>query len=292
MGKKKALGKDLAALLGSDFPEATVASDQESIIQLSLDKITPNKAQPRRTFNSTTIQELANSIQEKGLMQPIVVRPKSGTVDEYEIVVGERRWRAAVKAQMTSIPAVLRNINNQDTSILALIENIQREALNSYEQAEAMEELRINYNYTQQQLGDTLGMNRATVANLLRLLKLDGGVKQFLLNNKLELGHAKILLSLEGQEQLRAAEEIISLGYSVRQAEQLVDRMLNKKNRRKHINVDPNITLLQDELGDKLGVKVVFSHKKGGMGKMIIHYHSVDELEGVLRILKLRKNLK
>ncbi len=289
MNKKKALGKDLAALLGSDIPNNEMVLEGENIIQIPLDKIVPNKAQPRRTFDSETIQELAKSIKERGLIQPILVRPKSGTVDEYEIIAGERRWRAAGKALMATIPSLVKEITDEDSSVLALIENIQREELNAYEQAQAMEELRIKHNYTQQQLGDILGMPRASVANLLRLLKLEDGVKQILLEGKLDMGHAKVLLVLEGREQVRAAEEAAADGFSVRQTELLTRKILNKRSKRKVIVADPNIIDLQDELSDKLGVKVMFSHKKGGTGKMIVHYHSVDELEGVLRILKLRK---
>ena len=289
MNKRKALGKDLAALLGSDIPDNEMVMEGENITQIPLDKIVPNRSQPRRTFDSETIQELAKSIKERGLIQPILVRPKSGTVDEYEIIAGERRWRAAGKALMATIPSLVKEITDEDSSVLALIENIQREELNAYEQAQGMEELRIKHNYTQQQLGDILGMPRASVANLLRLLKLEDGVKQILLEGKLDMGHAKVLLVLEGREQVRAAEEAAAADFSVRQTEQLTHKMLNKRSKRKVIVADPNIIDLQDELSDKLGVKVVFSHKKGGTGKMIVHYHSVDELEGVLRILKLRK---
>ncbi|MBE8183066.1 MAG: ParB/RepB/Spo0J family partition protein [Candidatus Portiera sp.] len=288
--KNKALGKDLAAILGQD-----VASDKrdlvrDNVIELSLDKIIPNPSQPRKTFKPESIQELAVSIKEQGLMQPIIVRPRQGTVDEYELIAGERRWRASIKADLHNIPAIVRDITDESSAALALIENIQREDLNAYEQAVAMEELRARHNYTQQQLADILGKSRAMVANMLRLLKLEQDVKDFMLAGKLDIGHAKVLLSLMGRDQVRAAEEAVREDLSVREVEKLVQNLLKKQTKRQSVAADPNITSLQNEISDKLGVRVVFNHKKNGMGRMVIHYHSADELDGVLKTLHLKKN--
>ena len=287
--KKYALGKDLAALLEDDLDIANVDIDTASVREVPVDKIFPNPAQPRRTFKAESIQELASSIKEQGLMQPIVLRPRQGTPDEYELVVGERRWRASTKAGLAQVPAIVRDLTDESSASLALIENIQREDLNPYEQAVAMEKLRARYNYTQQQLADVLSKARASVANLLRLLKLEQAVKDMLAGGFLELGHAKVLLSLEGQEQVKLAEEAVENGISVRELEKLLQSMQNKKGKRTRGRVDANVMSLQEELSDKLGVRVVFSHKKNGTGKMMIHYNSADELDGVLKTLKLKK---
>ena len=179
--KTKALGKDLAAILGQDVANTKDELIRDSVVELSLDKIIPNPSQPRQTFKADSIQELAESIKEQGLMQPIIVRPRQGTVDEYELIAGERRWRAATKAGLGEIPAIVRDITDESSAALALIENMQREDLNPYEQAVAMEELRVRHSYTQQQLADILSKSRAMVANMLRLLKLEQEVKDFML---------------------------------------------------------------------------------------------------------------
>ncbi|MCH9665787.1 MAG: ParB/RepB/Spo0J family partition protein [Gammaproteobacteria bacterium] len=287
--KTKALGKDLAAILGQDVADTKDELIRDSVVELSLDKIIPNPSQPRQTFKADSIQELAESIKEQGLMQPIIVRPRQGTVDEYELIAGERRWRAATKAGLGEIPAIVRDITDEGSAALALIENMQREDLNPYEQAVAMEELRVRHSYTQQQLADILSKSRAMVANMLRLLKLEQEVKDFMLAGKLDMGHAKVLLSLVERDQIRAAEEAVRENLSVREVEKLVQNMLKKQPKRQSVTLDPNITSLQEELSNKLGVRVVFNHKKNGMGRMVIHYHSADELEGVLKTLHLKK---
>ncbi len=287
--KTKALGKDLAAILGQDVADTKDELIRDSVVELSLDKIIPNPSQPRQTFKADSIQELAESIKEQGLMQPIIVRPRQGTVDEYELIAGERRWRAATKAGLGEIPAIVRDITDESSAALALIENMQREDLNPYEQAVAMEELRVRHSYTQQQLADILSKSRAMVANMLRLLKLEQEVKDFMLAGKLDMGHAKVLLSLVERDQIRAAEEAVRENLSVREVEKLVQNMLKKQPKRQSVPLDPNITSLQEELSNKLGVRVVFNHKKSGMGRMVIHYHSADELEGVLKTLHLKK---
>lgn len=288
--KNKALGKDLAAILGQDVAGDKQELIRDNVVELALDKIIPNPSQPRQTFKADSIQELAISIKEQGLMQPIIVRQRQGTVDEYELIAGERRWRAATKAGLGKIPAIVRDITDESSAALALIENMQREDLNAYEQAIAMEELRSRHSYTQQQLADILSKSRAVVANMLRLLKLEQEVKDFMLASKLDIGHAKVLLSLEGRDQVRAAEEAVKEGLSVREIEKLVQHMLKKHSKRQGVAADPNITSLQNELSDKLGVRVVFNHKKSGMGRMMIHYHSSDELDGILKTLHLKKN--
>ena len=277
----------MAALLGPDVAAETPTG--AGINTIPVGKISPNPFQPRRSFPAESLEELAGSVKEQGLLQPIVVRPRKNTVDEYEIVAGERRWRAATMAKLQEVPAIIKQVSDQDAAVMALVENIQREDLNPYEQALAVEELRKQHNYTQADLAQVLNRSRAFVTNLLRLLKLEDKVKDYILSGKIEMGHAKVLLALESDEQVRAAEEAVDGQMSVREVEKMVQRILKRKTKKSNKSTDPNITALQEELSNKLGVKVLFNHKRGGTGKMIIHYHSTDELDGVLKSLKLKK---
>lgn len=290
--KKKALGKDLSALLEDIGDNVQAVAEQDSVVHIPLTEIYTNPYQPRRTFNPDSLKGLAASIRAQGVMQPVIVRPRQGSINEYELIVGERRWRAARMAKLTHIPVLLRETDDRAMSILALIENIQREDLNPYEQAEALEVLRTQYSYTQQQLAKIVGMSRVAVANFLRLLKLEKEVRRMLQSGKLNMGHAKVLLALEDKEQVRAAEEVVTRSLNVHQTTLLVNRFQKRRRKRRLVTTDVNILSLQEEISDKLGVQVRFQHTQGGKGQMSVHYNSLDELDGVLRILRLRPAIK
>ena len=289
--KKKALGKDLSALLQDIEANASGALEDKNFLEVPLSEIYPNPHQPRRDFSAESLKELAASIRRQGVMQPIIVRPKQGTANEYELIAGERRWRAARMAKLTHIPTLVREVNDQALAILALIENLQREDLNPYEQAQALEDLRNRHNYTQKKVAELVGMSRVAVANCIRLLKLEKAVGEMVQSGVLDMGHAKVLLTLEDKEQVRAAEEVVNKKLNVRQTEQLVKRF--HKRPRKRRQTDVNILSLQEDISDRLGVQVRFQHAQTGKGKMIVHYNSLDELDGVLKTLSLmpgRKN--
>lgn len=294
MSKKKALGRDLSALLG-DLEGAEDAGAQpgsEAVAQIAIHKINPARHQARQVFAPARIKELANSIRASGLMQPIIVRPKAGTKDEYELIAGERRWQAARAAGLEQVPSLVRRMDDKQAAVLGLLENVQREDLGPYEQALALKELLTKYAYTQQALANRLGMSRASIANILRLLNLSPPVLKMLRAHQLEAGHAKVLLALPPKEQLVLAEAVVAKRLNVRQVEVLTKRMLAGHGGRSPAQADADILALQEELGDKLGVAVVFTHRKDGSGKMMINYASLDELDRIFKILKLRKATK
>ena len=302
MVKKRGLGKGLEALLGSgatnlkdDMPPATesatveaVSADPNSEFQhLAIDVIQRGRYQPRTNFNLDALQELADSIKAQGVVQPIVVRPLSATPGQYELVAGERRWRAAQLAELHEIPAIVRDISDQETMAIALIENIQRQELNPLEESKALVRLVEEFGLTHQEAADAVGRSRVSVSNLLRLLTLEIDVQHMLEDGQLEMGHARAILGLEGAKQVQAAREVAHKGLSVRETEQLV-RRLNKPEPEKteKTGLDPDTKRLQDELSEKLGAKVVFQHGSNGKGKMQIHYNSIDELDGILDHIK------
>ena len=296
MNKKKALGRDLSALLG-DLEEAgdAVGGAQpggEAVAQIDIHKINPARHQARRVFAQAKIKELADSIRASGLMQPIIVRPKAGTKDEYELIAGERRWQAARAAGLEQVPSLVRRMDDRQAAVLGLLENVQREDLGAYEQALALKELLTKYAYTQQALADRLGMSRASIANLLRLLNLTEPAATMLRQHQLDAGHAKVLLALPPKEQAAAAKEAVAKGLNVRQVEMLTKRLLAGRGGRPQPKADADIIALQEELSDKLGVAVVFSHRKDGGGKMMINYTNLDELDRIFKTLKLRGNAK
>lgn len=302
MVKKRGLGKGLEALLGSgatnlkdDIPPANESVTAESIAHdpnaefqhLAIDVIQRGRYQPRTNFNLEALQELADSIKAQGVVQPIVVRPLSATPGQYELVAGERRWRAAQLAELHDIPAIVRDISDQETMAIALIENIQRQELNPLEESKALVRLVEEFGLTHQEAADAVGRSRVSVSNLLRLLTLEVDVQHMLEDGQLEMGHARAILGLEGAKQLQAAREVAHKGLSVRETEQLV-RRLNKPEPEKaeKTGLDPDTKRLQDELSEKLGAKVVFQHGNKGKGKMLIHYNSIDELDGILDHIK------
>ncbi len=272
---KTALGKGLESLL----PDKT-----QEIINIDITRIIPGDQQPRKVFKDTALQELAASIKERGVLQPIIVsRTGDGT---FRLIAGERRWRATALAGLKKIPAIVKDVASADSLEIALIENIQREDLNPVETAEAFHRLMKDFNLTQEELSAKVGKDRATVANYLRLLKLPDEIKKFVNDGSLSMGHARAILSIEGKpNQLEAARRIIHKGLSVRETETLAKKWsTGAKKKTAHRKKDPQIESLQEKLIRSLGTKVRIHHK-GKKGKIEIEYYSLDELDRLLDIL-------
>jgi len=292
--KKRGLGRGLDALLGAshhashpDTDETAPAgeagaSDKQHLRDIPVDLVQRGKYQPRRDIEPESLQELADSIKAQGVMQPIVVRPVSA--DKFEIIAGERRWRATQLAGLDHIPAVVRDVPDETAIALALIENIQREDLNPIEEALAMQRLQQEFELTQQEVAQAVGKSRSTVANLLRLLSLEADVKILLERGDLEMGHARALLALSGGDQSQIARSVVGKGLSVRQTETLIRSVLNRADKpAAKITLDPNIRSLQDDLAEKLGTRVTIQHTAKGKGKLVLAYNSLDELDGILK---------
>ena len=282
--KKRGLGRGLDALLSGSMAASTdVDPKGADLREVPVDLLQPGKYQPRTDMHPESLEELANSIKAQGVVQPIVIRPIDG--GRYEIIAGERRWRASQIAGLHEIPAVVRDVPDEAAIAMALIENIQREDLNPIEEAIALQRLIDEFEMTHQQAAGAVGRSRAAVSNLLRLLTLNDDVRKMLEHGDLEMGHARALLALQGNAQSEAAREVAAKGYSVRETEQLVRRLNepSSKAKKPSKSVDPDIKRLQDELANKLAAKVLFQHATKGNGKLVIHYNSLDELEGILQ---------
>lgn len=261
----------------------TATTHEEELRYLPLDVLQRGRYQPRKEIAPEAIQELADSIRAQGVIQPIVVR--SIGHDRYEIIAGERRWRASQVAGLTEIPALIKNIPDEAALAIALIENIQRENLSPLEEAYALQRLIDEFDMTHQQVAEAVGKSRATVTNLLRLLGLQADVKILMEQRRLEMGHARALLALSGMQQHQAAREVVARGLSVRETERLVAKwqeLATQPPGEARKKLDPNIAVLQRELADKLGAKVVFQQQANGKGKLVIHYGNAEELEGIL----------
>lgn len=289
---RRRLGRGLDALLSSS-PESAGNPAREKVAtepstaglkELTITDIVRGRYQPRREFDDASLQEMAASIRAQGLLQPIIVRsrPQGG----YELIAGERRWRAAQIAGLEQIPAVIREVDDKQASAMALIENIQREDLNPLEEAAALERLKDEFQLTQQQIADAVGKSRVAVTNLLRLLNLAPAVRELLLSGALEMGHARALLSLELLEQERLAKVVADKGLSVRQTEALVRRQQNPTPRGPSPGKDSDTLHLEQEITDKLGAPVTIEHTARGKGRLVIRYTSLDELDGILRHLR------
>lgn len=289
--QKRGLGRGLDALLGNisdtDQPAAdgNQESDDQQLLQLPVDLIQRGKYQPRREIEPEALQELADSIKAQGVMQPIVVRPIA--TDRYEIIAGERRWRATQLAALDEIPAIIRDVSDETAIALALIENIQRENLNPIEEAIALQRLQEEFDLTQQQVAEAVGKSRAAVANLIRLIGLNEDVKDLLAKGQLDMGHARALLALDGVQQSQAGRTVAVKQLSVRQTEALVKRLLTEASEgKKTPYVDPDIKFLEQRLSEQLGSSVSIKHGSKGKGKLVINYNSSDELEGILKHIK------
>ncbi len=297
MTEKRKLGKGLNALLSSRStqtmasllgknptnniaPAVSVAKDGD-MRHVPIDLIQRGKYQPRTDMHEEALQELANSIQKQGVIQPIVVRPISS--DKYEIIAGERRWRASQLAGLDTIPAIIKPVGDETAIAISLIENIQRENLNPIEEAMALKRLQDEFELTQQEVADAVGKSRATVTNLIRLIGLSIDVRRMLEHGDLEMGHARALLSLPDIQQSKAARTVAGKGLSVRQTESLVRRLLAIDGSAKASKaVDPDIKKLEEDLADKLGAKVIIQHTAKGKGRLVLKYNSLDELDGIL----------
>ena len=294
--KKRGLGRGLDALLGASSIEGASGehgssqpsmddADVHNLRELPVDLIQRGKYQPRRDIEPESLQELADSITAQGVMQPIVVRPISDR--KYEIIAGERRWRATQLAGLDVIPAVIRDVSDEAAIAMALIENIQREDLNPIEEAASLLRLQQEFELTQQEVATAVGKSRSTVANLMRLMTLQDDVRTLLERGDLEMGHARALLGLDGAEQSHAARTVAAKGMSVRETEVLVRKILNRESLPKTSKTqDPNIRRLQDELMEKLGAKVSIQHTAKGKGKLVLNYNSLDELDGILEHIR------
>ncbi|MGD8430193.1 MAG: ParB/RepB/Spo0J family partition protein [Ectothiorhodospiraceae bacterium] len=285
--KRRGLGRGLDALLGG-APEDAEGNEQPErgeLRKLPLDLLDRGRYQPRTDFDPGALQELADSIRAQGVVQPIVARPQPG--GRFEIVAGERRWRAAQLAGLEEIPALVREIPDETAVAVALIENIQREDLNPLEEASALKRLTGEFGMTHQAVADAVGRSRVSVSNLLRLLELAPEVKELISARQLEMGHARALLSLEGAQQIEAARLVVKRGLSVRETEALVRRILEGRDQpRKKPEPDPNIRRLQDDLASRLGATVQIDHGRTGKGKLVIQYNDLDELDGILEHIR------
>jgi ParB family chromosome partitioning protein len=283
--KKRGLGRGLDALLGGDGDgdASTPLIGQEGELRiLPIQQIQPGKYQPRRHWNDEALDELAASIKAQGLIQPVVVRALGK--DSYELIAGERRWRAAQRAQLSELPALVKVVPEASVPAMALIENIQREDLSPLEEADALKRLIDDFALTHQQAADAVGRSRASVSNLLRLTELPASIKKLLDEGKLEMGHARCLLTLPQNEAESLALEAARNGWSVRELEDAARRAQSapKGNAKAAPSRDPNIGDLERELGERFATRVELAQGRGGRGKLVIHYHSNDELEGIL----------
>ena len=296
MTKKKRLGRGLDALLSKPVSETAAVTgahdDAEGLLYVPVDLLQRGQYQPRVDMRQDTLEELAKSIQVQGVVQPIVARrmQKTGKTQRYEIVAGERRWRAAQMAGLQDIPTIVRDIPDESAIAMALIENIQRENLNPLEEARALDRLIREFDLTHQEGADAVGRSRASVSNLLRLLDLSDKVSSMLETRQIEMGHARALLSITDKtQQFDAARQVVKKGMSVRETEQLVRHMLSgdgNKTQAPADSKDNDIRRLEKDITDRLGAKVRIDHTKKGSGKLVISYNSLDELDGILKHIK------
>ncbi|WP_426687537.1 ParB/RepB/Spo0J family partition protein [Rhodanobacter ginsengiterrae] len=281
--KKRGLGRGLDALLGGDGEGTpSVLSQEGELRMLPIQQIQPGKYQPRRHWNDEALDELAASIKAQGLIQPVVVRELGK--HSYELIAGERRWRAAQRAQMSEIPALIKQVSEAAVPAMALIENIQRQDLTPLEEADALKRLIDDFDLTHQQAADAVGRSRASVSNMLRLTEMPESIKKLLDEGKLEMGHARCLLTLDEAIAVPLARQASTLGWSVRELEEAARRAQTApKGKAKSAPAqDPNIGALERELGERFATRVELAQGRGGRGKLVIHYHSNDELDGIL----------
>ncbi|MFI3138535.1 MAG: ParB/RepB/Spo0J family partition protein [Methylococcaceae bacterium] len=282
--KKRGLGRGLDALLG----EASAQAVTNQLQHLPIEFLQRGKYQPRKDIDPEKLHDLANSIRAQGIVQPIVVRKIAH--DRYEIIAGERRWRAAQMATLLEVPVVIRDIDDRAAIAIALIENIQREDLNPLDEAEALRRLLDEFEMTHQQIGEAIGKSRASISNLLRLLDLQPEIKLLLLNHDLEMGHARALLALQGAQQVAVGMRIAESHLTVRAAEKLIKSILDGSSLNPVKAVDVDTLRLQEQLTSKLGAKVKIAHKDNGQGSISIAYTSLDELDGIVAHFNLDKD--
>lgn len=284
MIKMKGLGRGLDALLsGSDKPHG----DEQR--NLPVERLRPGKYQPRTHMDEDSLGELAASIKSQGIMQPILVRAVDSTPgsERYEIVAGERRWRAAQLAGLTEVPVLVRSIPDEQALAMALIENIQRENLNPLEEAQGLQRLIDEFGLTHQQAADAVGRSRPAATNLLRLLQLTAPVQELLMHGQIDMGHARALLPISSGQQVGLAQRVVQKGLSVRETERLVQQLLNPPKASSEKPVDRDLLRLQEELADGLGTSVAIRSNKKGAGKLTIDFASLDQLDGLIFRLRV-----
>jgi ParB family chromosome partitioning protein len=299
MSPKKRLGRGLDALLTRPVvavsrPESADSAEtgNDGLKNLPVEHLQRGQFQPRVDMRQDSLQELADSIKEQGIVQPIVARPisKKGASQRYEIIAGERRWRAAQMAGLATIPAIIKDVPDESAIAMSLIENIQRENLNPLEEARALDRLIVEFDLTHAEAAKAVGRSRASVSNLLRLQDLSDKVKPLLEDRRLEMGHARALLGISNAtQQLDAARKVVKKGLSVRDTEKLVRRILDSdspKQAKKAPAQDADIRRLEIEVSEKLGARVSVEHTPKGSGKIVINYNSLDELDGILKHIK------
>jgi ParB family chromosome partitioning protein len=284
--KKRGLGRGLDALLGGEEGTASAAGGKAEgeLRTLPIHQIGPGKYQPRQHWNEEALTELADSIRAQGLIQPVVVRAMGR--NKYELIAGERRWRAAQKAGLDELPALVREVPEQSVLAMALIENIQRQELTALEEAHALQRLIDEFDLTHAKAAEAVGRSRAAVSNLLRLLDMPEPVRDLLDEGKLEMGHARALLTLEAGLAVQLARQASRLGWSVRELEEAARRAQNGSGKKAKsaptATRNPDVDRLENELAEKFATRVQLAHGRGGKGKLVIHYHSLDELDGIL----------
>ena len=283
MAKPKGLGRGLDALLG-DSSSSAGAQQPDSLRDLDVGQLQPGKYQPRAHMDQASLTALADSIKSQGVMQPIIVRKLQQ--NGYEIIAGERRWRAAQIAGLKQVPVVIREVADEAALAMALIENIQREDLNPIEEALGIQRLINEFAMTHEGAAEAVGRSRSAVSNLLRLLNLPKTVQDMVLQGTLDMGHARALLPLATAKQLEAAHEITHKGLSVREAEKLVAKLLKPEVPKKHLGPDRDTMRLQEDLAEKLGAKVTIKHDKKGAGQLIIDYADLAQLDGLIQRIK------
>ncbi len=295
--KKRGLGKGLDALLSTSMAsnqkirqqEAAAAEQAQSrgiaghkeLLRLDVDLLQPGKYQPRKDMSPDALDELAESIRVQGVIQPIVVR-KLDTAERYEIIAGERRWRASLQAGLERVPCIVKQVPDEAAVAIALIENIQREDLNAMEEAIALNRLIEEFELTHQQTADAVGKSRTTVTNILRLNALNEPVKRLLEHGDLDMGHARALLAVEGEQQTLLAKQVVAKELTVRDTERLVNKALNPAKETKKAEKDHDVARLESELIERLGAKVSINHNRKGKGKIVINYQDLSELDGIL----------
>ncbi|MEO8716957.1 MAG: ParB/RepB/Spo0J family partition protein [Burkholderiales bacterium] len=276
--KRKGLGRGLEALLGGD------EAPRDTLTQLPVGRIRPGRYQPRTRMDQEALAELASSIKSQGLMQPVLVRPVDR--ERYELIAGERRWRAAQMAGLQEIPALVREVADESALAMSLIENIQRENLNPMEEAAGLQRLVDEFRMTHEQAADAVGRSRSATTNLLRLLRLAKPVQGMVMEGVLEMGHARALLSLDGARQIEAANRVAARGLSVREAEALVGNMQRGQGTRRARSTDRDLARLEEEVSGRLGTTVEIRAGRKGRGKLVVHYSTLDHLDQLLKKLR------
>ena len=289
--KKRGLGRGLEMLLsqtGAEIATDSVKADRDGVKEISIEKLQPGKYQPRRFFDQDALEALASSIKSQGIIQPIVVREVAG--DQFEILAGERRWRASQLAGLKVVPVIFKEMSDQEALAVALIENIQRENLNPVETAIALKRLIEEFSLTHQEAGEVIGKSRSSISNTLRLLELDDAVQQLLAEQRLDMGHARALLALPKKQQAEVAKKVVDGNLTVRETEHLVKMLLSESGKakiaKKSTQKDQDVLNLERDLSEILGASTEIKAKKAGKGEVVIRYNSLDELDGILLKIK------